>query len=121
MAWSFNPTPANPITTYTVAPYTMLISSTTNADAGTYSATLTNGVTYGGQSFLPSVTFDVVVTDPCLTTAITSFSIADFSQETGVSVDTAFTEPDDSAASAVGNLSICGPKTYTVVNSDGTA
>ena len=48
MAWSFNPSPANPITTNNASPYTLLISSTDNGDANTYTSTLTNSISYQG-------------------------------------------------------------------------
>ena len=64
---------------------------------------------------MPSITFTITVTDPCLTTVIDPFVINNITQEAGVSIDTVFDEPDDSAGSAVGDQSICGPKTYEVV------
>ena len=117
-AWTFSPSPADPVTTYNLSPYNLLISSTTNADAAVYSATLTNAVSYSGQNWMPSITFDITVTDPCLTTTITSFDINvgnSITQEAGVVVENQFNEPDDSAGTAVGDQSICGPKTYSVV------
>ena len=117
MAWSFNPSPANPITTSSSSPYTMTISSATNSDAEVYVATLTNSVSYQGQSFMPSISFTVTVTDPCLTTVITPFDINvgnTLTQEAGEIIETLFNEPADSAGTAVGDQSICGPKTYTV-------
>lgn len=48
MAWSFNPNPANPITTNSGSPYTLLVSSAVNSDAAVYTATLTNSVSYQG-------------------------------------------------------------------------
>ena len=65
---------------------------------------------------MPQISFQITVTDPCLTTVITPFTIADITQEAGVTVETVFNEPDDSAGTAVGDQSICGPKTYEVVH-----
>mgnify|MGYP000881288913 CR=1 FL=1 len=69
--------------------------------------------------------------DPCLTTVITPFTIGTvgagashgtITQEAGQVIETQFNEPDDSAGTAVGDQSICGPKTYTIVNrADGSA
>lgn len=67
---------------------------------------------------MPEISFDITVTDPCLTTVITSFDINSgnsITQEAGVVVNTQFNEPNDSAGTAVGDQSICGPKTYSVV------
>ena len=68
---------------------------------------------------MPAITFDITVIDPCLTTVFTNFALNSgtniITQEAGVSVDTIFDEPNDSAGTAVGDQSICGPKTYSVV------
>ena len=65
------------------------------------------------------------MTDPCLTTVITPFDLnVDniITQEAGVTVETPFNEPDDTAGTAVGDQSICGPKTYEVIyRTDGSA
>lgn len=56
---------------------------------------------------MPSVTFDITVIDPCLTTVIAPFGLNSdtnvITQEAGVSVDTIFDEPADSAGTAVGD------------------
>ena len=52
---------------------------------------------------MPSVSFQITVTDPCLTTVITPFTIADITQAAGVTIETIFNEPADSAGTAVGD------------------
>ena len=76
MAWSFNPSPAPPLVTYSASPYILKATSQTNSDANVYTATLTNSVTYQSQSFLPSVSFEITVIDPCITTVIDPFTIS---------------------------------------------
>lgn len=118
LVWSFNPALAPPIITNANSPYTLLLRSSTNSDAGVYTATLTNAISYQSQSFMPEISFQITVTDPCLTTVITSFDLNasnSITQEAGVTVETIFNEPADSAGTAVGDQSICGPKTYEVV------
>ena len=41
--------------------------------------------------------------------------------KTGETLEQQFTEPADSAATTASSPLICGPKTYTVTNQDGTA
>jgi hypothetical protein len=111
--------------------YKLTVSSTTNSHAGVYKATLTNSVTYQSQSFLPTVAFDVTVTDPCLTTSFTAFTIGTvtppathgvITQKAGQTIETNFNEPAHSAGTAVGSQSICGAVTYSVVKrADGAA
>lgn len=67
---------------------------------------------------MPTISFDITVTDPCLTTVITPFDLNsgnDITQEAGQIIETNFNEPDDSAGTAVGDQTICGPKTYEVI------
>ena len=70
--------------------------------------------------------------DPCLTTVIDALTLTSGARDingiyqpwtlrTGQTVEQQFTEPADSAATAVSSPLICGPKTYTVTNQDGTA
>jgi len=40
-----------------------------------YELTLTLNASYQSQSFMPSVTFEVTVTDPCLTSTMTAFDL----------------------------------------------
>ena len=49
--WTFNPAIAPPMTTYPAEPYKLKIKSTTNADANTYVARLTNVASYQSQNF----------------------------------------------------------------------
>ena len=63
------------MTTYPSNAYQLKVKSTTNADANTYVARLTNTASYQSQNFQPYIEFNVVVTDPCLTTVITPFTI----------------------------------------------
>ena len=62
-----------------------------------------------------------MVTDPCLTTVITPFTIGTvgvgesygtITQKAGVVVETDFSEPAHSEGTAVGNQAICGAITY---------
>jgi hypothetical protein len=70
--------------------------------------------TYSGSTFTNSVTWQVTVTDPCLTTVITPFTLESFELENGKTMTKDFTRPTDSAADAVGKPNICGARIYTV-------
>ena len=57
--------------------YVIDVSSTTPSHDATYSVTLSLSALYATlvTTYTESITFDIVVTDPCLTTSITSFSL----------------------------------------------
>jgi hypothetical protein len=69
---------------------------------------------YAGTTFTNSVTWQVTVTDPCLTTVITPFTLESFALENGKTMTKDFTRPTDSAANAVSKPNICGARTYQV-------
>jgi len=75
ITWSFTPSPASALLPVAGAPYKLKISSKTNSHAGVFQATLRNAVTYSTQSWNPSISFQVTVVDPCLTTVISPFTI----------------------------------------------
>ena len=60
----------------------------------------------------------MTVTDPCLTTTLSSLSIPNVSIEAGLTDTFSFAEITDSAADAVSSATICGERTYTVYEID---
>jgi len=60
------------------------------------------------------------VTDPCITTVLTDFTVPNVSIEAGLTNTFSFIEVKDSAATAVSNPTICGARTYTVYKIDGS-
>jgi len=54
------------------------------------------------------------VTDPCLTTVITDFTLTDMTIRCGDTLTQDFNWPTDSAAIAVNAPDICGTRTYTL-------
>jgi len=58
------------------------------------------------------------MTDPCLTTKFTEFSIPDVSIEAGLTNTFNFVEVTDSAAITVNNPTICGARAYIVYKID---
>ena len=119
--WVFDPVDPHPnaiVTQTSVNPYIMQLTSTTNSDAGTWTATLMNDVVYQSDSWLVSISFDVTIVDPCMTTVLTSFSLTDMQMECGQTITQQFLRPDDTAEVAVSSPDICGPRTYEVVYAD---
>lgn len=58
------------------------------------------------------------MTDPCLTTVLTDFTVPNVSIEAGLTDVFEFIEVTDSAATAVSQATICGERTYTVYELD---
>lgn len=53
------------------------------------------------MTYAEEISFDVTVTDPCITTTLTVFSIPDVSIEAGLSDTFSFIEVADTAATTV--------------------
>ena len=87
---------------------------------GVYSVKLINSANYAatGVTYSNEISFDVTVTDPCLTTTLTDFALPPVSIEAGLTNIFNFAEVTDSAAIAVSNPTICGARTYTVYKID---
>ena len=100
--------------TFDATKYILTASSSRGLDDNVYQVSLSESATYGGNTFSNTVTFSVTVTDPCLTTVITPFSLNSFSLENGKTHTQDFTRPTDSAADAVSKPNICGTRYYTV-------
>lgn len=69
-------------------------------DDKVYAVTLSEAAVYGGTTFSANVAFSITVTDSCLTTVITPFTVNSFSLENGKTNEATFNEPTDSAATA---------------------
>ena len=79
-------------------------------DSANYPGT---GVTYSNE-----ISFTVTVTDPCLTTTLSSVTVPNVAVEAGLTDTFTFAEVTDSAADAVSDATICGERTYTVYELD---
>ena len=108
--------PAGAPLTFDATKYILTASSSTNTDdkLANYPVTLTESAVYSGTTFSANTPFTVIVTDPCLTTSITAFTLATFSLENGKSKEVLFNRPTDTAAVAVSKPNICGARIYTV-------
>ena len=68
-----------------VSDYRISIQSSTLSIHDIYTLTVTDTVTYGGQSWAPTVTFDVDIRDPCKTATINAISLTDMAVTLGLS------------------------------------
>lgn len=96
--------------------YTLRTTSNTASDRNNYTVKLIDSANYAGTgvTYSNEVSFSITVTDPCLTTTLTDFTIPNVSIEAGLTDTFSFIEVTDSAATAVTNPTICGARTYTV-------
>lgn len=82
---------------------------------GTYAVRLTNTSTYLGVTYTSFFDFNVVVVDPCINTIVTTFVIADLNVINGQTAFTSWSEATDSIQTKYNIPTLCGPRTYTLV------
>ena len=70
------------------------------------------------MTYSNEISFQVTVTDPCLTTTLSTVNVPDVAIEAGLTDTFTFAEVTDSAADDVGTATICGERTYTVYELD---
>lgn len=73
------------------------------------------------MTYSSEIEFVVTVTDPCLTTQLSDVTVPDVSIEAGLSDTFSFAELTDTAADTAGTATICGARTYTVYELDGSS
>ena len=61
------------------------------------------------------ITFNVIVVDPCISTVITVFTLADLSVINGATGTRTWSEASDSIQTKYNIPTLCGPRTYTLV------
>lgn len=96
--------------------YTLTTSSYDALTRGDYDVNLAFSGRYEttGVLYTNDISFTITVTDPCITTVLTDFTIPDVSIEAGLIDEHTFIEVTDSAATAVGDSTICGARTYEI-------
>ena len=104
-----------------IADYSIQVSSDSAAERAIYTVKLIDSANYAGTgvTYAEEIEFTVTVTDPCLTTTLSSLSIPAVSIEAGLTDTFSFAEITDSAADTVSLATICGLRTYTVYEVDG--
>ena len=80
--------------------YTIRTESETAADRNVYTVNLINSANYAGTgvTYANNLSYDITVTDPCLTTTLADFAIPSVSIEAGLEDVFSFAEVTDSAA-----------------------
>ena len=109
----------SPIVVDTSNKYKITVRSTRNLDDKVYPLIIRNTVSYLNsagqtQNWTPQQSFSVTITDPCLTTVITDFTLDNITIKCGETKTVDFNWPTDSAALAVNSPDICGTRTYTL-------
>jgi hypothetical protein len=96
--------------------YTATVSSSTALDRNVYGMNLamTGRYEVTGVTYAQDISFDITVTDPCITTTLTDWTIPDVAIEAGLVDEYEFIEVTDSAATSVSNPTICGARTYEI-------
>ena len=96
--------------------------------ASTYTVTLVNTISFDstvpnndGDSFTPTITFDITVIDPCTTTVINAIAIDPITMLNGVEKTVDFLEATVSVEEENNGLYLCGPREYLIVDADGNA
>lgn len=89
---------------------------------GSHTVTLTNDITYPTQSFAETetITFDVTIIDPCLTTTVNSavFTPTTLTVTNGETADMTYTDVTDSVEVDNNIDTLCGSRSYTIYNND---
>jgi hypothetical protein len=125
--YTYTTSPASSfVTAGTVLIPSVAIYSAAGADAGTVTVTVNNAITIDGSQGQTTAgitaatdTFDITLTNPCVTTTITdiSFSPASMTVADGSTGTSTFTIPQDTVDSANTVQDLCGVKTYTIKDS----
>ena len=99
--------------------------SNLKADVGTFSIVLTNSITDNNespaQSFSETISFNVVVEDPCDTSTITPLGLSAQTIVNGGTYTWTFTEAVIAVETANEGQNLCGARTYKVYREGGTS
>lgn len=76
--------------------------------------TLTNTLTYQGQTFTASYSFSVTIADPCANTTLNPWIIPPILVENGQTATYQYTDATDSVQVSKGISTLCGPRAYAL-------
>lgn len=85
---------------------------------GSHTVTIANTVAYGGSEWTPTYSFDILIVDPCTSTALITQAISTLTTDNGVQAIREFTEVTDSVEVAKGQSDLCGARAYTITYQD---
>ena len=98
----------------------VIVSTNNISKLGSHTASVSIASTYSGTTFTTTWSFNVNIVDPCASTTINSWVIGARSVRDGETDTYEFTEATDSIQVSNNVNTLCGPREYTVLNSDGT-
>ena len=119
--WDFSPSPA-PVVPNASNKYQITIDSNDISKAREQTLTLRNSITYGTQSFSPSVSFKIDFLHPCRRTSFNAITIQtiNYKLRNGQNLDTQTPIPTDVASTTYGDgLNTCGARSYEITDSTG--
>ena len=121
-AWTI-PSGAVAVSEVSGNPMQLTVVSNKNTEAGTFTVTLVNTITYASQSFTdnPTVTFDIEVIDPCTLTTIHDVTVNPITMILGATETQDFQEATVQTETDNGGLDLCGAKTYLMVDASDNA
>jgi hypothetical protein len=108
----------NPTTLTSPDVYSLVVESTTPGDRRLYTVALACTATYytTGVQYSSSVSFELEVKDPCNdSNALTPFTITDVAVEAGLTAERTFNEPTDTQAVALSQSTMCGARSYQIL------
>ena len=105
-------------------PKAITVQASAKAAVGTHQVVLKNAITDnnqgGPQNFAPTITFNVIILDPCNTSVITPHALSAQTIVNGASYEWSFNEAKIAIETANENKKLCGARLYKVFMTDGT-
>ena len=104
--------------TETADPMVLTVVSNLNTEAGTFTATLVNTITYASQSFTatPTVTFTIEVIDKCTITTFHDVTVNPITMILGDVATEDFAEATTQTETDNAGLWLCGDRVYEIVD-----
>lgn len=108
----------------TPVPKAITVQASAKAAVGTHQVVLNNAITDnnqgGPQNFTPTITFNVIIVDPCDSSVITPHALSAQTIVNGASYEWTFQEAVIAIETANENKKLCGDRLYKVFMPDGT-
>lgn len=121
-AWTI-PAEAVAVSEVSGNPMQLKVVSNKNTEAGQFTVTLVNTITYAAQSFTdnPTVTFMIDVIDPCTITTFQDVTVNPITMILGATTTQDFIEALVQTEVDNGGLDLCGTKDYLIVDASDNA
>lgn len=120
--WTGITTRSPPLYLVSTNPQAISIQTNKNTEIGTFTVRLTTTIVHTiNGTFTPFQEFNVVVNDPCLTATIADTGITSMTVVNGQVVTQNFVKAADTTETLYQIFSLCGPRTYVIVDSNDVA